>query len=305
MIGDSLGVPGLAFAPGRGQAGQTGLLAPSLRTFKMSDDQSPRPLDRVYFDFNYFNNVNAAVNRRFDIDLHNIALYRELFGVEKTFLDGSASLSLVVPVNSLTASSSSGLGGSSTDFGDLTIIYKQALLDDRCTGNLLSAGLALTLPTGPDRFANSPVVPAQHNTFFQPFVGYIFNYERWYIHGFSSLDVPTDSNDVTAWYNDVGIGYQLYRTRECRFLTAIVPTLEFHLTTPLNHRGAFRTDDPAGTPDVLTLTLGTHFEIRQNALFTVGLNTPVTGPRPYDFEVIAQFALRFGASARARSMVGN
>jgi hypothetical protein len=308
MIGDLLGLPGLAFAPAgsRVLSQQTGPLALSIRTFKMADDQSPRPLDRVYFDFNYFNDVNQAVNRHFGINLHNIGVYRETFGVEKTFFDQSASLSLVVPINSLTAGNTpAGVSGSSTDIGDLTVILKYALLDNRQTGCLLSTGLAITVPTGPDRFANSSAVLPLHNTYLQPYVGYIFNFDRCFVHGFTEVDVPTDSNDVTALYNDIGIGYELYRTQENQCLTAIVPTFELHLTTPLNHRGAFNPTDPNGTPDVLTLTFGTHFEIRQHAVFTLAVNTPVTGPRPYDFEVIGQLAIRCGASARGRGLVGN
>ena len=38
---------------------------PFIRAFKISDNQSPIPQDRVYFDFNYYYNVNHAIDQRF------------------------------------------------------------------------------------------------------------------------------------------------------------------------------------------------------------------------------------------------
>ena len=38
-------------------------LVPSVRGLKIAENQSPRPQDRVYFTFDYFSNVNGALNR--------------------------------------------------------------------------------------------------------------------------------------------------------------------------------------------------------------------------------------------------
>src|SRR4029078_7075377 len=37
-------------------------IAPSVRSFKIADNQSPFPQDRIFFTFNYFDNVNARLN---------------------------------------------------------------------------------------------------------------------------------------------------------------------------------------------------------------------------------------------------
>ena len=37
-------------------------LVPSVRGLKVSENQSPRPQDRVFFTFDYFSNVNGALN---------------------------------------------------------------------------------------------------------------------------------------------------------------------------------------------------------------------------------------------------
>jgi hypothetical protein len=65
MQGDLLGIPGLAFGNPRSTGGRVeGVIVPSIRGFKIGEDQSPRPEDRVYFGFNYYDEVNKAVNRR-------------------------------------------------------------------------------------------------------------------------------------------------------------------------------------------------------------------------------------------------
>jgi hypothetical protein len=276
------------------QAPGTAALLPRVRGFKIAENESPRPQDRVYFSFNYFDNLNASTNRRLGTDLSDVRAYRETFGVEKTVLDGNASVGLRLPLNTLSAEGSTNLGGTTTAVGDLAVIFKYALVQDPRTGDVLSAGLAVVAPTGPEHFAGSALPPALHRTTLQPFTGYLWNLGPFYLHGFTAVDVPTDERDVTMLYNDVGIGYFLYRqARPERLLTAVVPTVELHVDTPLNHRGVLHTTDPAGTPDVLNLTFGTNFELYRNTRFAVGVVTPVTGPRPFDFEVVAQLRMRF------------
>src|SRR5262249_51357386 len=133
---------------------KAGILAPTVRSFKIADDEAPAPQDRVYFGFNYWDNVNKSVNQRFGGDFNYMQANRETFGVEKTFLQGDASIGLRLPLNSLDADSPfAGFGGSDTDIGDLTVIFKLALWYDHQSGNVLSTGLAVTAPTGPDSFA--------------------------------------------------------------------------------------------------------------------------------------------------------
>ena len=80
----------------------------------------------------------------------------------------------------------------------------------------------------------------------------------------------------------------------------MAPTFEVHVNTPLNHRDPFDANDLAGTPDVVNLTYGVNFEFCRTAVLTFGFVTPVTGPKPFDFEALLLFNLRFGGSRRAR-----
>jgi hypothetical protein len=314
MLGDqgaagNISIPGIAFgrpgtpgfAPPPGQfipkVGSASILIPSIRGFKIGEYESPLPQDRAYVAFNFFDRVNEAVDLKFGGDIHNVSVYRETFGVEKTILTDDFSVGLRIPLDTLSAESAlPGIGGTSTDVGDLTVILKYAYWHNRETGSALSAGLCVTAPTGPDAFANQTSFKTFHDTILQPFLGYRWVSGDFYVHGFLALDVPTDPNDVTILYNDLGIGYYLFRASadSHRCVTAVVPTFEVHVNDPLNHRGVFNVNDVAGLQDVVDLTTGVHFELGKRAQLALGVVTPVTGPKPFDFEVLAQFSFRFG-----------
>src|SRR5207245_6411457 len=111
---------------------------------------------------------------RLGADIGLINVYRQIIGFEKTFLGGNASIGMRLPFNLLDARSGDtpGLSGTFADIGDLTVILKALLWEDRDRGLLLSAGVAVTVPTGPDSFAGVPsVVGGLHNTLGQPYLG--------------------------------------------------------------------------------------------------------------------------------------
>jgi hypothetical protein len=305
--GDQVPIPPIAFNPPQGaaSASRTGIIAPSARTFKITDDESPQPRDRVFVDFNYYDNVGAAVNNRLGIDLHNVNVYRESFGFEKAFLDNTVSIGLRLPLDTLNADSNTpGLGGTDTDVGDLSIILKYAFWQNREAGTLISGGLAITAPTGPSHFADS-AIPVARDTILQPFVGYIWTADRFFVQGFSGIEVPTDSRDVTLLFNSIAVGYTFRRAcAEDRLVRAIVPTFEVHVSDPLNHRGAFTVNDIAGTADVVNLTMATTIELGCRSNLSVGVVTPVTGPKPFDIEALVQFNWFFGPRGRGALAAG-
>jgi hypothetical protein len=93
-------------------------------------------------------------------------------------------------------------------------------------------------------------------------------------------------------YNDLCFGYFLYRDRTGeRFLTALIPTIELHVNTPLNHRGSLNGD--LGTPDWVDITGGTIFELCRRSTLSLGVCAPVTGAKPFDVEGIVQVNFRF------------
>ncbi len=221
-----------------------------------------------------------------------------MWGFEKTFNEGMGSIGLRLPLNTLTADSrirNAFSTPTTTALNDLSIFAKYILAQDRQTGSLVSTGIQITPPTGPKTFANSKYINAFHSVEFQPFLGYILAHDRCYLQGFSALAVPSNPRDVTQIYNDIVVGYYIYRQYDpAQFLTGIIPTFETHINTPINHRDPYNRFDPAGTADVVNLTYGLNFEFHRNTFLTFGYVTPVTGPKPFDFEVVALLNIMFG-----------
>jgi len=73
------------------------------------------------------------------------------------------------------------------------------------------------------------------------------------------------------------------------------------VNSPLNHCGFDNPNELAGAPDVVNLTYGLNVEFDRNSLLTFGFVTPVTGPRPFDYEAVLLFNFRFGRSAISAS----
>lgn len=260
------------------------------RQFKIADNESPMPQDRVFAAFNYFNDYGYAIHNRLGIGELQLDAYRTTVGIEKTFCCGAASVGLRLPLLGTRVSGTPwDFGGGGGQTGDLSLIFKYAPWRNVDTGDLISVGLAVTLPTGDGE--NNPF----HGTLAQPFLGYLKNWGRWYVLGFFSIETPIEeSDDVTMIFNDLGIGYRLW---ECPgrsgCLTAVIPTAEVHVNTPLNHRGVLNNADPAATPDTVDLTVGAHLEFFRQARLTLGGVVPVTGPRPFQVELIAFLNVRF------------
>jgi hypothetical protein len=243
-------------------------IAATYSAFKIAENESPRPQDRLFATYNFYSNV---------LDTQDI--HRQFVGFEKTFLEGNASLGLRVPFFQIDSASSN-----TSDIDDLNVILKYALVNE--CDLVLSTGLAFTLPTGP---AYQPVIgDAKDVWVLQPFVGYYLGTGAWYVHGFSSVAVPTDDIAPTVLFNDIGIGYWL---ETCHGpLTAIVPTFEVHVNTPLTHRSA---GDPERRSDSVDLTAGAHFVLGDSLSLGAAGCTSVTGPKLFDFEVLLNLNWRF------------
>jgi hypothetical protein len=274
---------------------------PSIRNFKISENQSPRPQDRVFFNFNYYNNVNDTINRRDLSPITQMKAYVYNFGIEKTFHDGLGSVGIRVPLDNLTANSFGNIVSTptSTSPGNLTVFAKYILAQNVRTGSLVSAYWAITPQTGPGRFAGAPYLFPLNSTYFQTGLGYIYNHNKWYFQGFSGFIFPANPNDVSLIYNDLAIGYFLMRNQDSRaWLTALAPTFELHVNNPLNHRDPFNRFDLAGSPDSVDLTFGLNFGIKNSAVLTAAFVTPVASPKPFDSEAVLMLNIFYGRTRR-------
>jgi hypothetical protein len=286
---------------------------PCLGAFKVAENASPMPVDRVFFTYNYFGDLRGprqsadptitqtTVQTPFNnqiafgsvttttstvipgVPQSTANLHREVFGFEKTFFNGRASVELRVPFVQQTSADDQ---FRASHISALTIITKYAFLLDQETGNVLSGGLGITAPT----CSIETLDGAFSSTLLQPWFGYVVNRDRFYVQGFHSIIIPTDSRDVTMLFNDIGLNYWLYRGDPDARLNFIVPMIEAHLTTPLNNRS----DDAAVfVPDMLVFTGGAHFGLFRNGVLSLGAATPITGPRPFNIEAFVQLNWRF------------
>ena len=234
--------PGLAFGPGVGMLGDG-----ALGGVKVADNNSPKPADRIYFNYSYFNGpaFGSVPN----------GVFREVIGFEKTVLDSNASIEVRLPFVQIVDPV-----GTTFDIGDPSIFIKYALINDAATGNVFSTGLGVTLPvTG-----GSIEV--------QPFVGGVWSPSAespFFIHGFTSAVVPIEFPDGSYFVTDLGAGYVIPINGPV--LTSIIPTIEIHTNTPVAHVGD--TD--------LSIGIGASYDLDGRAEISAGVGVTV-GPSPID-----------------------
>ncbi len=174
------------------------------------------------------------------------------------------------------------------------MVLRYALYRDDDLDNWFTIGMAVTAPTGPGTLGGVGVPTVSHSTILQPFVGWLWNRGDLYVQGFTAIDVPTDSRDAMLLYNDLTLGYFLYRTPDAsRLLTAFARAFEVHVATPLNNRGSIGPGSFLTVPDEVNLSMVANFEFRNRTRLAVGVVTPVTGPQPFSVEGVVQLRYRF------------
>src|SRR5262249_7261560 len=250
---------------------------------QITDNDSPRPTDRIYFGYNYYDQMGQGLNP----GLGPITQNREWVGFEKTFLDGNASVGMRLPFVQL--GGPVGTGITSSAVGDLSVLFKYAFVNNPVTGNVLASGLIVTTPTSPAGGLLSDGTSVPHSVLLQPWAGFVWTFGRGYVQGVTDLVVPTDGRDVTVFSNSLGVGYWLYRGDADRLLTGIIPVAEIHVRTPFSDR------DPNGLifmQDMVNITGGVHFRFPR-ATLGGAVCVPVVGPRPWNVEAIAHLTFQF------------
>jgi len=239
----------------------------------LTDNDSPRPTDRVYFGYTFYSDVGPSFNP----GLEQTDIQRQVFGFEKAFLNGDASLGMRLPFTQ-----QYGPDVGANNVGDLTLLGKYAWVNNRRTGDVISTGFILTTPTGGGSAILLDGTEAPHSWLFQPWAGFIKMFDRGYVMGISNLVVPSDSRDPMLWGNSVSAGYVLYRNTGDRFISGIIPAAEIHVRTPLNHRSA---EDLVFLQDQLNITGALHIRANRGTL-SPAITVPVLGPRPFAVEAM-------------------
>jgi hypothetical protein len=247
----------------------------------ITDNDSPRPRDRLYFSFSYYDGLGSAFT-----DGNNITMTRELAGFEKTLFNGNASVGLRLPFIQVNAP----FGNYASNIGDMSLLFKWAVINNRDTGDLLSLGFVLTMPTSPAAVSVnlSSGGPIPHSTLFQPWVGFVRMFgDRGYMQYIGNAIIPSDSQDTYILGNSFAFGYRLLQGEGLR--PSLTPTFEAHVRTPLNNR------DPNGLiylQDQLNLTTGVHLRWSRVSLSGAAC-IPVISPRPWNIEAIANLNILF------------
>jgi hypothetical protein len=258
---------------------------------KLAESDSPRPTNRFYYLYNFYGNIQVNA---IDVTAPSMDVHRHTIGFEKTFLDGDASIGMRLPFFSM--------GGQSIAYdtgwvGDLVIITKYALINNRQTGNVFSTGLLLTAPTGGSpSLLIGPGVRAEQPRYqpvnLVPYFGYIYNFlPRVYVQGFHGVTVPTDGALPTFMSNGVGLGAFLFRDPGAQFVTALVPTIEVHVNTPFNHRTTTGAVGDELMLDSVNLTMGAHV-VLQHSVFGGAVGVPLAWG-PQRIEALATYTFRW------------
>ncbi len=263
------------------------------------------PQDRVFFDYDYYHDVPV-----FDPKI-NVNSYTP--GFEKTFLGGTVSFEMRLPM-ATTIDNNVYFNGTTTtsqgEIGDLSMALK-CLLIQRDTF-ALAGGLAITVPTAKGsqyyQFGTSPFLTiANQSVHLMPFFGGLWTpNDRMFAIGYFQVDVDVNGDPVsvgtdeignfrnaTTLYLDLSLGYWLRRS-DCggEFVTGLAPVVELHmnqtldtpstLSTPPNSLSPTFVTGVSDTISVLDLTVGAHVELGKNTTLTAGYCTPLTSDREFD-----------------------
>jgi hypothetical protein len=308
----------------------TPLIMPGLLT--AATTQTVFPVDRVFFDYGYFSRFavtspNGAVPG-FNLNQFNV-------GVEKTFFNGMASLYVSVPFLSATQNVS---GQDLNGLGDVSAGLKLLVYQNRDTGTAFSTGFTVAAPTAHSTTVTTtsslvltftglngqsvpglpvgtilpsgqplqgPTVTTTVNpTYLQPWVGGLFVRDRFFMHEYFGVLIPTDSRVATIINNNLTFGYEVYRDPS-RVISSITPTFGVQMLLPVNHvsntAGSTQTQTPVninclittfptsqlpvnqsfGFPDQVFLTAGAQLGLGERCMFSAGVVLPVVGPRGY------------------------
>lgn len=284
---------------------------------KISENTSPMPRDRVFFNYSSFSGVPLTAN--------DITVNRFTPGFEKTLFNQMASVEMRFPFaatldNTIIADGVTNTG--STLFGDMSIVGKALLYTDDSLA--VSAGLQVAIPTADDlsvRLADGTnLVEIQNDTVhLMPFLGALYTPgDRFYAQGFFQVDTPANGNrvyvndfsgsmvdagtvrDVPFAYVDLGAGYWLYRNDEAWF-SGFAPTLELHYnrslaTTNVVRSGLYQIGSELENIEMLNMVVGSQFHFGLNTSLTLGYATPLgNGPdQVFHGELRAFFNYRFG-----------
>jgi hypothetical protein len=227
------------------------------------------PADRFYVNYNH---VHNALTRQAVLSSPNIPLIdrqrdgnvdRFVLGLERTLLEGDASIELRLPLGvvddsgivNLAGNSSADLRSDSGVVGNTSIIGKHVAME--ADNWVTSIGLAVDLPTGSDAsvIVNESIYTIANEAYFlHPFLAMSAANETTFLHTFLQIDIPLNDDGVSVddltgraapggagsirqqallhW--NISAGRWLIRDAAGSGRPRLAALLEYHLTQSLN-----------------------------------------------------------------------
>ena len=309
MFGDLAMLTGIATVRIPNQVGNNTIVASqfgiptvgSLRSGKISENDTPIPVDRVFFNYNHFHNLFAVNEQQlFPPGQPPIArqesLDRYTVGAEKTFLDGLFSIELRMPFFGAPDVEQQTFGIQNGNYGNLTAVLKALLYSDDSLA--VGAGVAVCTPTGSDTVARIGLASLRFENeavHLLPYLGFIYSPgdPTWgwgdglFLTGYVQFDAAANSNPVEVrvldgplvgtagkfteqnlLFFDIGVGYWLLRNPYAPRVTGLAAVAEFHYTTAVQDADVLAT---SVGPGVGAVTLTNPFNRFDVVNFTAGV----------------------------------
>ena len=300
MIGDSIAPTFFNLAAGTG--GNTPTPAAGVGRFKMADDTSPLPQDRVILDYSYYSGLSYGAGA-VAVPATNVRLGVNEFepGFEKTFFNGAASFQLRAPMSSIDVIGS--------QFGNLGMALKGLVLSQDDLD--VSAGMSMNVPTGPGvnyqltgLVPPAPVILApgivavkNQSVHLLPFVGALWRpSDQFFAQGYVQVDVDASGDgvvagpvalgrvyDPTLLYLDLGVGYWLRKDDDCsRFVSGLALIGEIHVNESVGtggETGAALLALGGMSPhfSLVDVDFGVHLDVGPHSNATFAYVTPLNG----------------------------
>jgi hypothetical protein len=276
---------------------------------KVADNNSARPQDRIYYDFQYFASVPLAAS--------GVDVRRSTAGIEKTFYGPFGTLSSFdIRLPTAFTLDSNVLANAPTDTssletGNLAMTLKFLFHDTPAFD--MAGGFSFTLPTADDvglKLTDGTSLIEIHNEAVHliPFVAALYDPGgRIFMHAFAQIDYDFNGSPVFMNTNGVGLaqagrvtdqtllfldgslGYWLYRNSGARHIHGVATMAEVHYNKTLENAeevavGNLRYGDRDAELDLINGTLGVHVLAGQS-IFTNAVAFPITrSDRVFDWE---------------------
>ncbi|MBB3204290.1 hypothetical protein FHS27_000054 [Rhodopirellula rubra] len=257
------------------------------RRYKISENVSPIPQDRVFFSYSHF---DGALSVDGDVSTY---LDRYILGGEKTFLDGLFSFEMRITIaDGFDATQTAATLQRAGEFGNLQMSLKSLLYSsDSC---MIGGGLTLAVPTADDVQIGTTIIENE-TVYLAPFIGFVNTpTDDCFFQGFMQTDFALGGDSVTdgaetgvfqdqhLLYTSLSAGCWLLRDDSSNALVnGLAAMTELHYTTAFNDGDNVTTASGTlaapGSIDVVNTTAG--FVINKGLT-----NIRVAGSVPLDWE---------------------